>query len=489
LKFTISLKSLLLMGILLLFTKVSTAQEIIEEESDEAMTPTEVIEDVLEDAKSTNDSVKFTPLKVDGVAAVVGDYIILESDVDKQLLQLKAQGISTADITHCQMFGKLLEDKLYAHHAIQDSIVVSDAEIRSYVDQQIQAFLQQTNGSIDEILKVYNKPDEKSLREEMFEINKSSKLSSEMQTKIIDEIEITPDEVRQFFNKIPEDERPEFGTELKVAQIIIEPKVGEEEKEKIVNELKGFKADVLDNGASFRSKVVLYSDDKASIRTGGKYTLNRKEPRMVKEFRENAFSLQEGEISDPFESEFGYHIVYLEKIRGQEYDVSHILLIPDVTNQAISEAKEQLNKIRESIVNGDISFADAARESSEEKETKGDGGQLINPATQDYNFELTKMDPELYGQIQDLKDGEVSLVLTDQDRTGKIKFKLLTVSDRVEDHEADYARDYLKIKELALNEKRLKEIEKWQNEKIMDTYIKVSDGHRDCDFSSNWLKE
>ena len=489
LKFTINLKHLLLVSVLLLFTKISTAQEIIEEEIDEAMTPTEVIEDALEEAQTTNDSVTFTPLKVDGVAAVVGDYIILESDVDKQLLQLKAQGISTADITHCQMFGKLLEDKLYAHHAIQDSIVVSDAEIRSYVDQQIQAFLQQTNGSIDEILKVYNKPDEKSLREEMFEINKSSKLSSEMQTKIIDEIEITPDEVRQFFNKIPEDERPEFGTELKVAQIVIEPKVSDEEKVKIVDELKGFKADVLDNGASFRSKVVLYSDDKASIRSGGRYTLNRKEPRMVKEFRENAFSLQEGEISDPFETEFGYHIVYLEKIRGQEYDVSHILLIPDVTNQAIVEAKEQLNNIREKIVNDDISFADAAKESSEEKETKGDGGQLINPATQDYNFELTKMDPELYGQIQDLKDGEVSLVLTDQDRTGKIKFKLLTISDRVEGHEADYARDYLKIKELALNEKRLREIEKWQNEKIMDTYIKVSEGHRECDFSSNWLKQ
>ena len=237
-KFTINLKHLLLVSVLLLFTKISTSQEIIEEEIDEAMTPTEVIEDALEEAQTTNDSVTFTPLKVDGVAAVVGDYIILESDVDKQLLQLKAQGISTADITHCQMFGKLLEDKLYAHHAIQDSIVVSDAEIRSYVDQQIQAFLQQTNGSIDEILKVYNKPDEKSLREEMFEINKSSKLSSEMQTKIIDEIEITPDEVRQFFNKIPEDERPEFGTELKVAQIVIEPKVSDEEKVKIVDELK-----------------------------------------------------------------------------------------------------------------------------------------------------------------------------------------------------------------------------------------------------------
>jgi peptidyl-prolyl cis-trans isomerase SurA len=202
-----------------------------------------------------------------------------------------------------------------------------------------------------------------------------------------------------------------------------------------------------------------------------------------------AFSLQEGEISDPFETEFGFHIIYLEKIRGQEYDVSHILLIPEVTNEAINEAKEQLNKIRERIVNGDISFADAARESSEEKETKNDGGQLINPATQDYNFELTKMDPELYSQIQNLKDNEVSLVLTDQDRTGKIKFKILTVTDRIDSHEADYARDYLKIKELALNEKRLKEIEKWQNEKIMDTYIKISDDHRECDFSSNWLKE
>ena len=488
LKFTISLKNLLKLSIILLFAQVSTAQEIIEDEGDETTALKEVIREQ-EESKKVNDSVTFTPLKVDGVAAVVGDYIILESDVDKQLLQLKAQGISTADITHCQMFGKLLEDKLYAHHAIQDSIVVSDAEIRSYVDQQIQAFLQQANGSIEEILKIYNKPDEKSLRDEMFEINKSGKLSSEMQNKIINEIEITPDEVRQFFNKIPENERPEFGTELKVAQIIIEPKVSDEEKVKVVNQLKEFKADVLDNGASFRSKVVLYSDDKASIRSGGKYTLNRKEPRMVKEFRENAFTLQEGEISDPFETEFGYHIIYLEKVRGQEYDVSHILLIPDVTNQAINDAKDHLTKIRERIVNGDISFADAARESSEEKETRGDGGQLINPATQDYNFELTKMDPELYGQIQDLKDHEVSLVLTDQERTGKIKFKLLTVSDRIDGHEADYARDYLKIKELALNEKRLKEIEKWQNEKIMDTYIKVSDGHRDCDFSSNWLKK
>ena len=144
--------------------------------------------------------------------------------------------------------------------------------------------------------------------------------------------------------------------------------------------------------------------------------------------------------------------------------------------------------MRKRIVDGDISFADAAREASDEKETRADGGQLINPTTQDYNFELTRMDPELYAQIQNLKDNEVSLVLKEEDRTGKVKFKILMVTDRIDEHEADYARDFLKIKELALEEKKIREIEKWQKEKIMDTYIKISGKYRDCEFSNNWLK-
>jgi len=477
LKFTTNLKYILVLSVTLLLANVIIAQEIIEEE-------------VKEIQKEETDSLKpFKPIKVDGVSAVVGDYIILDSDIDKTLLQLQAQGVSTENISRCQLFGKLLEDKLYAHHAVQDSIEVSDVEIRSYVDQQIQAFLQQTNGSMEELLKFYKKEDEKSFRDEMFEINKSNRLAQEMQKSIVEDIEITPDEVRHFFNDIPKDERPIFGTELNVAQIVIEPEISQAGKQKVIDRLRGFKADVVDNGASFRSKVVLYSEDKASIKKGGKYTLHKKQPRMVKEFREVAFALQEGEVSDPFETEFGYHIIFLEKIRGQEYDVSHILLIPEVTNDAINEAKERLNKIRQSIVGTEISFSDAARESSDEKETRSEGGQLINPSTQDYNFELTKMDPELYGQIQNLKDNEISLVLTDTDRTGRIKFKLLTVTSRIDEHEANFSKDYLKIKSLALQEKQLKAIEKWQNEKIMDTYIKISEAQRSCEFSSNWLKQ
>ena len=476
-KFTINLKHILTLCVALLVFNVMPAQEIIKEKEEKVIT------------KSADSINPYTAKKIDGVAAVVGEYIILESDLDKAYLQLQAQNVNTSDIPRCQLFGKLLEDKLYAHHAIQDSINVSDAEIRQQVNYQIEQFLQSTNGSMEKLLEFYKKDDEQSFRDEMFEINKSNTLAQRMQAKIVEEVEITPEEVRAFFNKIPKNERPTFGTELKVAQIIAEPKVSEEENQKVIDRLKQFKADVVENGASFRSKAVLYSDDPGSAGNGGKYTLNKKQPRMVKEFRQVAFSLQEGEVSDPFKTDFGYHIIYLDKIRGQEYDVNHILLTPKVSNDAIKEAKERLDKVRQRITDGDISFADAAREASDEKETKADGGQLINPQTQDYNFELTRMDTELYGQIQNLKDDEVSLVLTEQDRSGNTKFKLLMVSDRVEDHEADYAKDYLKIKELALNEKKVNTIEKWQAEKILDTYIKVSGSFKDCEFSSNWLKK
>ena len=469
---------------LLCIGNAAFSQEIIEEDVVVKVDSTSLVQNTKSDVPSD-----YKKQKVDAVAAVVGDFIVLESDVDKTYLQLEAQGVNIKDIESCQLFGKLLEDKLYAHHAIQDSIIVADAEIRSMVDYQMEQFLAELNGDMKRLLALYEKDTEKAVREEMFEINKKNKLAKEMQAKIVSEIEVTPEEVRLFFSKIPKEDRPTFGTELKVAQIVSEPKVSDEEEQRVIDRLKQFKADIIEKGASFRSKAVLYSEDPGSASRGGKYTLNKKKPRMVKEFRQVAFALQEGEISEPFKSDFGYHIITVDKIRGQEYDVSHILLTPKVSTEAIAEAKERLEKVRERIESGAITFADAAREASDEKETRNDGGQLINPATQDYNFELTKLDTELYSQIQDLKEGEVSLVLTEQDRTGNVKFKILRVTDRINEHEANYARDYLKIRELALDEKKIKAIEDWQTEKIADTYIKIGSKYRDCDFSSNWLKK
>ncbi len=446
---------------------------------------------IAEEEEVKKDTIVKTPqkrYKVDGVAAVVGDFVVLDSDIDRQFEMLEASGASTENITRCQMFGKLLEDKLLQHHAIQDSIVVNDAEIRANVNAQLNAFAQQI-GSMEKLVEYYKKESEQQLRLEMYELNKNNRMAAMMQQKIVEEIEVTPEEVRQFFNSIPEDERPLFGTELKVAQIVVIPKTSDEEKQKVIDRLNEFKADVLDNGASFTVKATLYSEDTGSKPSGGKYTLNRTRPQMVKEFRDVAFSLREGEISEPFETDFGYHIIVLEKIRGQEYDVRHILLRPRVTQQAIDDAKALLEKTRTSIVNGEITFAEAAREVSDEEETKFEGGLLINPETQDYSFELTKMEPELYSQIQTLGENEVSLVLKDADRINDTKFKILTVMDRTDEHEADFAKDYLKIKNLALQEKQLKAVARWQEEKINETFIKVNGDHRDCDFNSNWLKK
>ena len=428
-------------------------------------------------------------VKVDGVTAVVGEYIILESDIDKALIELKNQGVSTESITRCNLLGKLLEDKLYTHHAIQDSITVTDSEIYGIVDQQIAFFAQQFGGDMKKMLEFYKKKDESTFRKELYNINKEGKLANKMQQRIVEEVEITPEETYQFFNSIEEADRPVFGAELKLSQIEIKPVITQEQKDIAFNRLKEFRADIVDNGASFATKAVLYSNDPGSRSKGGKYTLNKKRPRMVKEFRDVVFSLEEGEVSEPFESEFGFHLATVDKIRGQEWDIRHILLTPETTSAALKEAKEKAELIRKRIVDGELTFAEAALEFSDHKETKYDGGRLINPENQDYSFELTKMDPTLYAQVATLSEGGVSVVTEDQDRQQKQSYKIYMVTDRLDEHVADYSKDYLKIKDLALKEKQIKAIEKWQNEKIKDTYVKIVETYKECDFSGNWLKK
>lgn len=356
-------------------------------------------------------------IKVDGVSSVVGDYVILESDIDKTLIEMKSQGISTQGISRCQLLGKLMEDKLYAHHAVQDSLEISVEEIYSTVDQIIENFTQQL-GSIEKVLEFYNKSDESSFRQEIFEINRIQKLSSMMQAKIVEDVEVTPEEVRLFFESIPKNELPTFGTELEISQIVIEPEVSEAEQNRITNQLKTFREDILERGSSFASKAILYSQDPGSRSTGGKYTLHRKRPRMVKEFRDEAFSLEEGEISEPFKSDFGWHILKVDKIRGQEVDVRHILLTPKIEPNQLQDAKKKLDTLRKRLINEEITFPDAALLFSDEKETKFNGGVLINPQTGDTRFELTNLDPVLYSQIRNLKEEEISLPLIEEDRSG-----------------------------------------------------------------------
>ena len=430
---------------------------------------------------------KPTRIKIDGVAAVIGDYVILDSDVDKAYIDLQSQGIPTTNIERCSLLGKLMEDKLYAHHAEQDSLVVSDAEINDYVGRTIDYFVQEL-GSMEKVLEFYKKSDEQSFRSELFDINRIQQLSQKMQSKIVEEIEVTPEEVRTFFDKIPTDQRPVFGAELEIAQIVVEPKSTDVEIERTIRLLETMRNDVLENGSSFSSKAILYSQDPGSRSRGGRYTLDRKRPVMVKEFRDQAYRLLEGEVSQPFKTEFGWHIVTVDKIRGQLLDVRHVLLIPEVSNKELQQAKEKINLIRQRIQDGEISFADAALEFSDDRETSTNGGVLINPSTGATRFELTKLDPGIYNQILNLEDNEVSSPLIDEDRSGNKKYKILMVTNRFDQHTADFAKDYVKIKDLALKEKQLSAIQEWMGEKINDTYVSVNRSYRDCDFSNKWVK-
>lgn len=425
-------------------------------------------------------------VKVDGIAAVVGGYVVLDSDIDLMYKDLKSQG-AYLDVTDCQLAGSLLENKLYAHHAIQDSIIVADAEIGNMVDQQISQMVGQI-GSMEKVLNFYKRDTEDDFRKELFEINKQRELSSRMQQKIVEDVEITPDEVRAYFEGIPEEERPFFGDEVEIAQIVIKPEIPQSEKQKVIDRLNDFRNDVVENGASFSTKAVLYSQDPGSAPDGGKMIITRKDG-LDKEFKDTAFSLQEGEVSEPFASMFGYHIIKVEKVIGQNLEIRHILLIPDVTSSTVENAKKEIDSIRSQIVNKEITFEKAAEKFSDEEETATNKGRLINPTTGDTRFELTKIDPEIYDQVVNLEEGEVSLILSDQDRTGRSFYKLVTVNKRYPEHKANFAQDYMKIKELALRQKQLNVIADWMDEKIADTYIKVNGKFRNCDYSSNWLKK
>ncbi|WP_346014353.1 peptidylprolyl isomerase [Salegentibacter sp. BDJ18] len=468
-----------LLAVLLGFTGYS--QDVIVTDSTSIQPEEEIAQNTVAE---TNNSER---RKVDGIAAVIGDYIILDSDVDMMYKDMQSQGMSTADVTDCQLAGSLMENKLYAHHAIQDSIIVMDAEVNSYIDQQISEMVRQV-GSMDKVLEFYNKENEAEFRSELFELNKERQLANRMQQRIVENVEITPEEVRAYYESIPEDELPVFGEEVELSQIVVEPEIPESEKQKVIDRLNDFRADVLDNDASFATKAVLYSQDPGSARDGGRISLSRKD-NFVKEFKDVAFSLQAGEVSEPFETEFGFHIIQVDRIRGQNIDLRHILLIPDVTNASVEEAKAKIDSIRKRVDEGVLDFAEAAREFSDEEETRGDGGKLINPRTGDTRFELSKIDPKLYDEVGDLQEGELSLRMRDQDRTGRPFFKLIKVNKRIAEHEANYATDFTKIKELALRDKQLEAIEEWQQEKIGDTYIKINGKFKDCEYSSNWLKK
>ncbi len=421
---------------------------------------------------------------IDGVAAVVGKSVILNSDIDKGIMQYKAQGVAITDGMDCQVFEDLMVEKLLVHQAIIDSVEVSNDEVNRSVDQRLQMLIQRV-GSLEKLEDFYNKTEEE-LKDEMFDILKDQLLAQRMQQTIIADVDVTPEEVRTYFNNIPEADRPQFGTEVVLAHIVKKPILSKETKDATIAKLNEIRKDIVENGASFKMKAILYSEDPGSAGKGGAY-YGVKKGQFVKPFEEVAFNLQEGEVSEPFETEFGFHIVQLIKRKGEELDLRHILIKPILRAEDLEETQATLDSIKSKIIQGEITFSEAAKEFSDDETTKFNDGIMINPRTQEGHFELNQLDKDIYFSVQGLNVGDISDVIYRETDRGKKEFVIVKLIERIPPHTADYSKDYQKIKQMALAEKKSKVSDDWIKEHVSNAYIKINDKFKKCDFKNPWL--
>lgn len=429
-------------------------------------------------------------VKVDGVAVVVGKNIVLDSDIEKFRIEIEQRSEGKIVISNCEMLEEIMLQKLLAHHAVIDSVVVSEDRVEEQVDRTIGSFAQQL-GSIDKVVELYGFNDEADLRNELTIINREQLLIQGEREGITAEIDVTPDEVRTYYNSLADgDNLPEFGAEIELSQIVIYAKPAKEEIQRVIDKLNEIKADI-EGGSSMHMKAILNSDDPSVAGNGqgagGFYSINR-QSQFVKEFKEVAFSLEEGDVSDPFESDFGYHIIQVEKIKGQQIDLRHILIQPVIDEAKLLEAKDTLVKVRKDILDGTLTFEDAVIKYSQEDLTRANQGTIVNPQTGDSSFELTRMDPTLYSRVSEQKVNDITDPFYDETREGEKMFKIILLESKTEAHTAEYVADYVKIQSLALQKKREESIEDWADDKLKDTYIKINNEHKGCNFERNWNK-
>ena len=385
------------------------------------------------------------------------------------------------------MLEQLMLQKLLAHHAVVDSIIVSDAEVDSQVERNIQ-FFSQEYGSIEKVVEAYGFNDIEDLKTELFGIEKENTLIQKEQLQITENIDVTPEEIRIYFNGLKDKgELPEFPAEIQIAQLVLNAEASQEELDRVINKLNKLKKDI-EAGSSFKMKAIINSNDPGVTDNGGRYSIN-KDSQFIKEFKETAFSLDVNQVSEPFKSMFGYHILQLHEIRGETRIASHILIQPEIPQEKLNETKEKLEKIKSDIDNGVITFDEAVKKYSQDKDTKNNGGLIVNPYSGESTFDLTRMDPALYARVNNLQKGEMSDVFYDEERGGKKMYKVMIMKDRTNTHIADMVDDYVKVQSLALQKKKQETIAKWSREKIGDTYIKISNEFQKCTFEKNWTKE
>ncbi len=422
---------------------------------------------------------------IDQVVAIVGQNIILESDIENQYYRYRMQSgiIGGGTSVRCQMLENVLFQKLLLNQAELDSVVITDMQIQQTMDQRLRYFIAQM-GSRERFEEYYGKSVEEFKVEFRDEIENQLKVEGAQQA-IVEHVSVSPSEVKSFFRSIPTDSIPLINSEVEIGEIIRTPPVSLEQKLLIKDRLRNLRERVL-AGESFATLAILYSEDPGSAEKGGALGFyGRGELYTV--FEAIAFKLEKGAVSEIVETQAGFHIIQLIERKGEYVNVRHVLLKTKVSPIDLASAKAYLDTVADLIQKDSLTFDEAVLKYSD-GENKNSGGLLINPMTGTNAFEVADLDPQVSFVIAKLQIGAISRPVLMETEDGREAYRLLYLKKRSLPHRANLREDYHKIQEWALTDKQSETFQEWVNKKAKKTYIRINDKFRECEFDYDWFQ-
>ena len=423
----------------------------------------------------------------DKIAGIVGDRIILQSDIKNSIADIIRQGGTVPENAECLIMDQAIISKILMLQAEKDSLPVTDEEVEAELDQKIRYYINQL-GSQEALEEMAGKTIYQ-IKDDAKESVKEQKLAAAMQRKIVDNVRITPNEVKAFFDKAPKDSLPFYESELEICQIIIYPKASRDLEQYIIGEMNNYKKQLESKVTTFDLLAKKVSEDPGSKERGGQYQINRNEKTWDPIFMSTAFRLKDGEISAPVKSKFGYHIIQMVQRNGDDAVVRHILRIPPVTDAEIGQAISKLDTVRSKIIAGTISFNAAATKYSDDETAKFAGPCITNRDGSTY-VTIDALDKDLVVMLSKMKVGDFSQPTAYTEEQGKQGVRIVQLKSRSEPHRMNLHDDYSKISQFALEEKKSKTLDNWLKVKIPTYYIMVDpDTQADCPLLQKYATE
>ena len=426
---------------------------------------------------------------IDEVVWVVGDEAILKSQVEEQYRSMQYDGQKIDGDPYCVIPEQIAIQKLFMHQAKLDSITVSDAQVFQEVERKLNYFIANI-GSKEKVEEYFNKPMSE-LREEMAEMVREQGIVQEMQRQLVKDIKITPSEVRRFFSGLPSDSIPYIPTQVEVQIITINPKIPQQEIDNIKARLREYSERVTKGETEFSTLAILYSEDPGSARMGGELGFMGR-AQLVPEYADVAFNLNDPKkVSKIVETEFGYHIIQLIEKRGDRINTRHILLKPKVSEKELNNSIVRLDSLRNDITSGKFKFEEAAQFLSQDKNTRNNQGLMVNSENGTTKFQMSELPQEIAKVVNTMNAGDISqpFIMMDQ-KKGKEVAVLVKLRSRVEGHKANMSDDFQALKAIVEQNRREDLIENWIRKKQKETYIRIKDGWRNCDFKyDGWIKK